>query len=137
MSLATTPVANKQDLLNRLRANQSRLKEFGVRRYGVFGSFVRDEARDNSDVDLLIDFEEGKKTFDNFMELGFYLEDLLGRRVETLTPEWLSPYIGPHIYARSSMPLSARESESSHAQETQTRSQTRKARRHGNRRRLL
>jgi hypothetical protein len=97
MSIATTPVANKHDLLQRLRVNQARLKEFGVRRYGVFGSFVRDEVRDDSDVDLLIEFEPGQKTFDNFMELGFFLEDLLGRRVETLTPEWLSPYIGPHI----------------------------------------
>jgi predicted nucleotidyltransferase len=96
-TISTRPVANKQDLLERLRANHSRLKSYGVRRYGIFGSFVRDEARDDSDVDLLIEFYPGKKTFDNFMELGFFLEDLLGRKVETLTPEWLSPYIGPHI----------------------------------------
>jgi predicted nucleotidyltransferase len=97
MSIAVIPVANKQDLLQRLRANQARLKSYGVRRYGLFGSFVRDEARDDSDVDLLIEFEAGQETFDNFMELGFFLEDLLGRRVETLSPQWLSPYIGPHI----------------------------------------
>jgi predicted nucleotidyltransferase len=91
------PVTNKRDLLERLQANRDRLKGFGVRRYGLFGSFVRDEAREDSDVDLLIEFEPGQKTFDNFMVLGFFLEDLLGRRVETLTPEGLSPHIGPHI----------------------------------------
>lgn len=36
-------------------------------------------------------------TFDNFMEVSFLLEDLLGRKVELVTPESLSPYIGPHI----------------------------------------
>src|SRR5882724_2328814 len=96
-STSTTPVANKRELLDRLRANHGRLKSYGVCRYGVFGSFVRDEVRDDSDVDLLIEFEPGEETFDNFMGLGFFLEELLGRRVETLSPQWLSPYIGPHI----------------------------------------
>jgi len=91
------PVATKQDVLDQLQAHAAQLKTYGVHRYGLFGSFVRDEAGPDSDVDLLIEFEEGKKTFHNFMELGFFLEDLLGRRVETLTPESLSPYIGPHI----------------------------------------
>jgi uncharacterized protein len=91
------PVTDKHDLLERLRANRDRLKGFGVRRYGLFGSFVRDEAREDSDVDLLIDFEPGQKTFDNFMELGFFLDDLLGRRVEVITPESLSRRIAPHI----------------------------------------
>src|SRR5690242_2259061 len=64
MSIATTPVANKQDVLERLRANEPRLKSLGVRRYGLFGSFVRDEARPDSDVDLLVEFEENQETFD-------------------------------------------------------------------------
>jgi uncharacterized protein len=97
MSVVAAPVANKQELLARLRANHGRIKSYGVRRYGVFGSFVRNEPRPDSDVDLLIEFEPGQEKFDNFMELGFFLEDLLGRRVETLSPRWLSPYIGPHI----------------------------------------
>jgi predicted nucleotidyltransferase len=97
MQIATTPVANKRELLERLRDSHARLKEYGVHRYGIAGSFVRDEARPDSDVDLLIEFEPDQKTFHNYMELGFFLEDLLGRRVETLSAEWLSPYIGPHI----------------------------------------
>ena len=107
MSIAITPVANKQDLLQRLRANHTRIKSFGVRRYGIFGSFVRDEARDDSDVDLLIEFEPGQKTIDNFMELGYFLDDLLGRRVEVVTPESLSPYIGPHILREAEYALLA------------------------------
>jgi hypothetical protein len=42
-------------------------------------------------------FESGQKTFDHFMALSFLLEDLLQRRVELVTPEGLSPYIGPYI----------------------------------------
>ena len=50
-----------------------------------------------SDVDLLVEFEPNKKTFTNFSNLVFFLEDLLGQRVEIVTVESLSPYIGPYI----------------------------------------
>jgi uncharacterized protein len=69
----------------------------GVARLGLFGSFVRDEQGSDSDVDLLVEFAPGQKNFDNFMALGFYLEDLFDRRVELVTPESLSPYIRPHV----------------------------------------
>ena len=45
----------------------------------------------------LVEFLPGKHSFDNFMELAFLLEDLLGRKVELVTYESLSPYIGTHI----------------------------------------
>ena len=68
-----------------------------MRRLGLFGSFVREEPRSESDVDVLVEFEPGRKTFDAFMQLAFFLETLFGRRVELVTSESLSPYIGPHI----------------------------------------
>ena len=79
----------------------------GVRRIGLFGSFVRGERRPDSDVDLLVDFEPLGKTFDHFMELSFLLEEVLQRRVELVTPESLSPYLGPDISPKSNMPLSS------------------------------
>jgi predicted nucleotidyltransferase len=48
-------------------------------------------------VDLLVDFIPEQKTFDNFMELSFFLEELLGRKVELVTPQSLSKFIAPHI----------------------------------------
>lgn len=90
-------VGSKADVLEVLKANRERLTALGVRRLGLFGSFGRDEGRFGSDVDLLVDFANGQKTFDNFMALSFWLEDALGRRVELVTLESLSPYIGPHI----------------------------------------
>ena len=64
---------------------------------GLFGSFVQGEQTAESDVDLLVQFDPEKKTFDNFIHLSALLEDLLQRRVEVVTTEALSPYIGPHI----------------------------------------
>jgi uncharacterized protein len=80
-----------------LHENHLRRRAFGVRRIGLFGSFVRGEERPDSDIDLLVEFESDKKSFDVFMELSFFLEDLLRHRIELVTRESLSPYIGPHI----------------------------------------
>ena len=92
-------VQEKQDILTILRDNEERLRDLGVRRIGLFGSFVRDQQTEDSDVDLLVEFEPGQKSFDRFMNLSFFLEDTIGRRVELVTVEALSPYIGPRILA--------------------------------------
>lgn len=83
--------------IQRLIAAEPDIRRFGVRRLALFGSVLRGDARPDSDVDLLIEFDPDQKTFDHFMGLAFFLEDLLGRRVEIVTPEFMSPYIGPHI----------------------------------------
>ncbi len=90
-------VINRDMLLDRLHRNSDRIKSFGVKRLGLFGSFVRNTATAESDVDLLVEFERDKKSYDNFMELGSYLEQILNRKVELVTPQSLSKYIGPHI----------------------------------------
>ncbi len=63
----------------------------------MFGSFQTGKNTDNSDIDFLVDFQENKTSFDNFMELAFFLEDITGRKVELITRQSLSKYIGPHI----------------------------------------
>lgn len=90
-------VMTKQQIYQLIAANQDKLREFGVLRCGLFGSFVRDEAVDQSDVDMLVVFDPSLKTFHNFMDLCFFLEDLFGRKVDVVTPESLSPFIGGHI----------------------------------------
>ena len=91
------PVRTKEEIFTLLREYQPELRRLGVRRWGVFGSFVRNISTDHSDVDLLVEFDPGEKTFDHFMQLAFLLEDVLGRKVDLLTTESLSPHIGPHI----------------------------------------
>ena len=90
-------VSNKNRVLELIGDNRRAIKLLGVKRLGLFGSFVRDEQDDQSDVDFIVEFEQGKKSFDNFVQLAYLLEGLLGRRVELVTPEALSPYIGPWI----------------------------------------
>jgi len=90
-------IERKVDLFALLAKHQEQLKECGVKRWGGFGSFARDEQSNRSVVDILVEFEPGKKSFDNFMHLAFFLEEQIGRRVELVTPESLSPHIGPHI----------------------------------------
>ena len=92
-----TAVQTKRDILTVLSKNRVRIRALGVKRLGLFGSFVRGQQKLESDVDLLVEFEHGQKTFDNFMQLAFLLEEILQRRVDLLTPEALSPYIGPYI----------------------------------------
>jgi len=87
----------KEDILRCLVEKQERFAALGVVSLGLFGSFVRGEQTPASDIDILVEFAPDKHTFDNFMEVSFLLEDLLGRKVDIVTPEALSPYIGPYI----------------------------------------
>ena len=90
-------IERKSDIFAILAKHEEELRSFGVRRWGLFGSFVSNQQSNRSDVDILVEFEKGKKSFDNFMNLAAFLEQQIGRRVEILTPESLSPHIGPHI----------------------------------------
>ncbi len=90
-------VETKDDILRILQENREHLFELGVKNIGLFGSYVRGEQHFGSDIDLLVEFQSGRKSFDAFMELAFWLEEVLQRKVELVTTESLSPYIGPHI----------------------------------------
>lgn len=94
-------VANKKTLIERLNINTSAIKSYGVKNIRLFGSFLTDNINAQSDVDLLVSFEDHQKTFDNLMELGFYLENLLGRKVELVPPQSLNKHIGPHIISQA------------------------------------
>lgn len=91
------PVSTKAELVRLFGANEALLRSLGVQRLGLFGSFRRGEPGPDSDVDLYVEFAPGEATFDHFMDLGFLCEDLCGRRVDIVTPNSLSPYLGPHI----------------------------------------
>jgi predicted nucleotidyltransferase len=62
---------------------------------------LRNQARPESDVDFLVEFAAGQKTFDHFEALAELLEQALERRVELVTTEALSPYLGPRILAEA------------------------------------
>ena len=87
-----------EDIINLLRLNNSYIrKRFGVKEIGVFGSYVRGEEGEESDIDILVEFEEGFKTFDNYMELKFYLEELLGIPVDLVSKTAIKPRLKSFI----------------------------------------
>jgi len=91
----------RDEAIRRLHTVESEIRRLGVCRLALFGSVLRNEARSDSDVDLLVEFAPTEKTFDRFMALVDLLEGTLERRVEVITTESLSPFIGPHILAEA------------------------------------
>jgi predicted nucleotidyltransferase len=90
-------VNSSNDVREALRPLIPTLRQLGVRRLGLFGSLARDEGRPDSDLDVLVEFTRDGHTYDNAFSVGELLERAMGRRVELVTPESLSRYIGPHI----------------------------------------
>lgn len=86
---------NSDEIIRALKENKDVLIKYGVKKIGLFGSFVRGEQKEYSDIDFLVEF--GEPNFDNFMDLCFYLEELFGRKVELITTGSLSPYMEPYI----------------------------------------
>lgn len=97
----STGALSRDEVIARIRAIEAEIRRLGVRRLALFGSVLRNEARSNSDVDLLVEFAPGEKTIDRFMSLADLLEATLGRPVELVTTEGLSPFIGPRILAEA------------------------------------
>ncbi len=87
-----SPVFRK--LRNVLPAIRTR---YGVKQIGIFGSFARSEQTRSSDVDVLVEFVDGQATFDNFMHLVYFLEDLFGRKVDLLTVRGIDKYIRSRV----------------------------------------
>jgi hypothetical protein len=84
------------DSMDLLRSHIQDIKSsFAVKRIGIFGSFSRGEQKESSDIDILVEFE--KPHFRNFMNLSFYREDLLGRKVDLVTVKGLHPRIRPYV----------------------------------------
>lgn len=103
----THSAPTRDETIRRLREAEAEIRSLGVRRLALFGSVARGEANADSDVDLLVEFTPGQKSFDRFMALSDLLERVLGHRVELVTVEALSPFIGPQILAEAADVLRA------------------------------
>jgi predicted nucleotidyltransferase len=82
----------RNDVLHILHTHKAGLEQFGVASLAVFGSVARDEAGPESDVDILVEFTD-VATFDRYMGLKIYLEDLLGVPIDLATTRALKPRI--------------------------------------------
>jgi len=83
------------EIMRLIKLHKETLAEYKVKRIGLFGSYARGEQKKNSDIDFLVEFE--KPNFDDFMSLVFFLEKLLHKKVELITPAGLSAYLRPYI----------------------------------------
>lgn len=83
-------------VLDLIKKHENEIKDrYSVSKIGVFGSYVRGEENESSDIDILVEFDES--TLHNFMGLVFYLEELFGKKVHLVTNNALSPYIRHNV----------------------------------------
>ena len=89
----------RERVIARLKEAEADIRALGVARLALFGSVSRNEARSDSDADLLVQFAPGRKSYTHFLALSELLEARLNRPVELVTTEALiDPTTGePHI----------------------------------------
>ena len=85
----------KEDIKKILKENKEILEKYQVKAISLFGSYVRGEQREDSDIDLLVDFKIN--SYENFINLIFSLEKLFKKEITIVTPDGISPYIKPYV----------------------------------------
>ena len=91
-------MTTKDYIITTIQIHKPEFFKLGIRDIGLFGSYVRGEQSDKSDIDILIDFEPDKENYDNYMAVYDIIEQLfMNERIEIVTKNGLSPYIGPKI----------------------------------------
>jgi len=89
---------DKTKIFKLLQENMMTIKQFGVSNIGLFGSYAQYRANKSSDIDILVHFQKGKKSFDNYMDLKFFLEELLeGHKVDLVIDDALKPALKERI----------------------------------------
>ena len=89
----------REEAISRLRRHESDLRKLGVEGLYLFGSTGRDEAGDNSDVDLFFDYQKGKLGLFELMDVKAYTADILGRKTDIMTRDSLHKMLRPQIEA--------------------------------------
>ena len=83
-----------------LEKNNTYIKEtFYVNEIGIFGSFIKGEQKDRSDIDILVEFKKGHKNFFNYMRLKYYLEELFGKEVDLVIKVAVKPRLRERIFS--------------------------------------
>lgn len=88
---------HKDTILQLLHTHKHELKDYGVQEIGLFGSYARNEPTQESDIDLLVDFTGDRQSLRNFIDLSYYLEELLGKKVELTTRQSVTPDLEPQL----------------------------------------
>ena len=84
-------------IIELINKNQNDIQKYGVKRIGLFGSFLTNKQKSDSDIDILVEFKKGEKTFDNYMDLKFYLENLFKHDVDLVIKDALKAKLRSNI----------------------------------------
>ena len=85
------------EILSVLETNKAKISKFGVKEIGIFGSYARGDQTPQSDIDIIVKFRDGEKSYKSFINLSFFLEELFNKRIDLLTEKSISPFIKPYI----------------------------------------
>ncbi len=89
---------DENKILISLQNNIDKINKYGVKRIGLFGSYLRNEANEDSDIDILVEFNKDAKTFDNYMDLKFFLEKLFqNKKIDLVLNESIKPGLKKYI----------------------------------------
>jgi len=95
-------VQTKEELLAILRSCREALAErFGVIDLAVFGSYAKSQQKKRSDIDILVELDKAHKTFDNYMELKFYLVRAIGGKVDLVLKDSVRDELKPRIFSEA------------------------------------
>ncbi|HVC58536.1 MAG TPA: nucleotidyltransferase family protein [Candidatus Acidoferrales bacterium] len=82
---------SRDAILRALESNDRNIKKLGATGVGLFGSYARGEQRSESDIDILVEFSSGKKSFHNYMQLKLFLERIFKRKVDLVMRDPITP----------------------------------------------
>lgn len=89
---------SQQEILDEFSKSLHEWKEkYGVKRIGLFGSYLREEQKDSSDIDVLVEFIDTKISFDNYMDLKFHLEDRFQKPIDLVILDDIKPALKQSI----------------------------------------
>jgi len=88
----------RAEVLKTLRHHKNEInKRFNADAIGLFGSYVENEQDELSDIDIIVNFRKGHKDLFNFLNLKFYLEDLLDKKVDLVSKDGIKPALKQRI----------------------------------------
>ncbi len=88
----------REEILKRIKEHKEAIKSFGAKRLTLFGSYARNQAHEDSDIDFLVEFELGRGLFDDYYGLLRFLENLLGKRVDLVKPSLVREELQESIF---------------------------------------
>ncbi len=89
---------SKNDIFQTILDNKETIKSFGVTEIGLFGSYVRNEQTEDSDIDILVDYDIHKISYVKYFNFCEFIETIFNKnKIDIVTKNGLSQYIGPHI----------------------------------------